>query len=131
MFFTTFIQPKPMSIHFYSISQAMINKEKKHFSVAICVCCMMSCSEIFLSQDGIFQNSMCSNKKNFLLPPMVVTFGKHNSLISQFWENVISFYFLANTLAYVHHFHIFQAVHAYTYRFFWKGMCFNYLVSTL
>ena len=44
--------------------------------------CIMSCSQIFLSQDGIFQNSMGCNKKNFLLPTMVVTFGKQHSLIS-------------------------------------------------
>ena len=68
-----------MSVYFYSISQVYDKQRKKHFSVMICVRCVMSCSEIFLSQDGVFQNSMCCNKKFFLLPAMVATFGKHDS----------------------------------------------------
>ena len=43
----------------------MINK-KKHISVVICVSWIMSCSDIFLSQDGVFQNST-GCKKNFLV----------------------------------------------------------------
>ena len=67
-------------------------------SVCLSVCYML-CSETFLSQDGVFQNYTGCNKKFFLSQTMVVTFGKHsNSLISQFWEEVISFHVLANTL---------------------------------
>ena len=51
----------------------MINKEKNIH---------MSYSEIFLSQDGVFQRSIGSTKKKFLLPTMVVTFGKHLSNFS-------------------------------------------------
>ena len=60
-------------------NQVYDKQRKKHFSVVICVCCAMSCSEIFLSQDGVFQRSMGSTKKKFLLPKMVETFGKHLS----------------------------------------------------
>ena len=83
--------------------KSMINKEKTttQFPVVICVCCMSS-SKIFLSQDGVFQNSTGCNKKMFLWPTMVATFGKHYSLISQLWENVISFHFLANALRLQH-----------------------------
>ena len=68
-------------------------------SVCLSVCYML-CSETFLSQDGVFQNYTGCNKKVFLSQTMVATFGKHSntSLISQFWEEVISFYVLANTL---------------------------------
>ena len=64
----------------------MINKEKKHFSVLICVCCIMPCS------DGVFQCSAGFTKKFFLLLTMVAI------LISQFRENISSFNFLADTL---------------------------------
>ena len=72
------------------------DKEKNISQWWFCVCCTMSCSEIFLSQDGVFQHSMY--QKNFLRSqswwrPLVNT-----SLISQFQENVNSFSFLANTL---------------------------------
>ena len=45
----------------------MINKEKKHFSVVIYVCCIITCSEIFLSQDGVFLFSTGCIKKKFLM----------------------------------------------------------------
>ena len=41
-------------------------QRKNHFSVVICVCCAMSCSEIFFSQDGIFQCSIGSTKKKIV-----------------------------------------------------------------
>ena len=50
----------------------------------------MQChAEIFLSQDGVFQHSMGSTKKVFLV---------NTCLISQFGERVNSFNFLANAL---------------------------------
>ena len=58
-----------LSVCFHSISQVYDKQRKKHFSVVICVCFIMPCSEMFLSQDGISQNSMGCNKKFFLLPP--------------------------------------------------------------
>ena len=69
----------------------MVTWEKKtSVSCIVCVCCiLMSCSEIFQSQDGNFQHCFCQ-------PwwwPLVST-----SLIFQFWENVSSFNFLANAL---------------------------------
>ena len=45
----------------------MINKAKKHFSVVICVYCIISCSEIFLSQDGCFLCFTGSTKKHSLV----------------------------------------------------------------
>ena len=45
-------------------SQVFDKQRKKHFSVVIVVCCIMSCSEIFLSQDGVFQCSACCTKNN-------------------------------------------------------------------
>ena len=61
-----------LSIYFYSISQPkfMINKESGDcgdFSVVIFVCCIMSFSEMFLSQDGTFQRSMDCTKKSILV----------------------------------------------------------------
>ena len=38
-----------------------------NFSVVVFVCCITSCSEICLSQDGVFQRSMGCNKKIFLV----------------------------------------------------------------
>ena len=70
------------SFYLFQFHNPSLWQRKKYFSVVICVCCIMSCSQIFLSQDGIFQNSTGCNKKNFLLPTMVVTFGKQHSLIS-------------------------------------------------
>ena len=60
--------------------------------------CCMSCSEIFLSQDGVFQRSTGCTKIffSFCQPwwrPLVDT-----SLISQFRENVSSFNFLTKTM---------------------------------
>ena len=69
-----------MSVYFYFISQVYDKQRKKHFSVMICVCCIMSCSEIFVSQDVVFQNPMWCNNFFFLLPTMVATFGEHDSL---------------------------------------------------
>ena len=57
----------------------------------------MSCSEIFLSQDGIFQHSTDCARFFFLLSTVVTIFGKHR-LISQFLENVSSLDFLPNAL---------------------------------
>ena len=49
-------------------SNQLFDKQwKKHFSVVICVCCIMSCSEIFFSQDGAFRHSTRSNKKLFIV----------------------------------------------------------------
>ena len=45
----------------------------------ICVCCMISCSELFLSQDGIFHCFTGFTKKIFLSPTTVATFSKHES----------------------------------------------------
>ena len=48
----------------------MINKESGDcgdFSVVIFVCCIMSFSEMFLSQDGAFQRSMDCTKKSILV----------------------------------------------------------------
>ena len=70
-------------------NQVYDKQRKKHFSVVTCVSCAMSCSEIFLSQDSVFQHSMGSTKKVFLV---------NTCLISQFGENVNSFNFLANAL---------------------------------
>ena len=42
-------------------------QRKKHFLVVICVCSIISCSEIFLSPDGIFQHSINCTKKNFVV----------------------------------------------------------------
>ena len=56
-----------LSIYFYSISQRYDKQEKKYFSVVIRVCCIMSCSEIFLYQDGVFRCSMGCTKKFFLV----------------------------------------------------------------
>ena len=61
---------------FHISIEFMINKEKKLFSVLICVCCIMSCSEIFLSQGGVFQHSTGCSKIFFLSPTMVATLGK-------------------------------------------------------
>ena len=44
-----------LSIYFYSISQVYDKQRKKHFSVVICMCSIMSCS-------GVCQNSMGCNK---------------------------------------------------------------------
>ena len=78
-------------MYFCSIFQQTYNKQrKKHFSLVICLSCIMSIFEIFLSQDDILQRSTGCNKKNSCHQP---------SLISQFRENVISFNFLANALA--------------------------------
>ena len=55
----------------------MVTWEEKKLSVAICVCCILSFSEIFLSQDGIFQRSTGCTKKIFFLSTMVATFGKY------------------------------------------------------
>ena len=68
----------------------MVTWEQKHLSVVICVYCIMSSSEIFLSHDELHQ------KKKKCKPwwqPLANT-----SLISQFQENISSFNFLANTL---------------------------------
>ena len=46
-------------------------------SVIICVCCMMSCSEIILSQDGVIQRSMGCTKKKLFSSIMVTTSGKY------------------------------------------------------
>ena len=35
-------------------NQVYDKQRKKHFSVVICVCCIMSYSEIFLSEGGVF-----------------------------------------------------------------------------
>ena len=69
------------SIYFHSISQPSLweAKEKKHFSVVICVCCAMSCLETFLSHEWGFQRSMGCTKKKILSPIMLATFGKHFS----------------------------------------------------
>ena len=49
----------------------MMNKEKKHFSLVICVGCITSCP------DGVFQRSTGCTKKFYLSPTIVATFGKH------------------------------------------------------
>ena len=47
---------------FHVLTKFMINKEK-NILVVICVCCIMSCPEIFLSLDSIFQYSMVCMKR--------------------------------------------------------------------
>ena len=47
-------------------NQVYDKQRKKRFSVVICVCCIMSCSEIFLSQNGVFQRSLGCNKKKIV-----------------------------------------------------------------
>ena len=85
-----------LSIYFYSISKPSLWQRKKHFSVVICVCCM-SCSEIFLCQDGNFQHSMGCTKKSFLLPNMVATFAKYQMNFPILRKRQ-QFNFLANAL---------------------------------
>ena len=63
----------------------------------ICVCCMISCSELFLSQDGIFHCLQVLRKKSSCHQPWWQPLV-NTSLISQFWENVSRFNFLANAL---------------------------------
>ena len=68
----------------------MINK-KKHFSVVICVCCIVSCSEIFISQDGVF-SAFYGLHQHFLSRRQSQWWTFVNtSLISQCRENVSSF----------------------------------------
>ena len=45
----------------------MINKEKTFLSGELCVCCIMSCYEIFLSQDGVFERSTGCTEKCFFV----------------------------------------------------------------
>ena len=73
-----------LSIYFYSISQPSLWHRRKHFSVGICVCFMITCSEIFLSQDGVFQCSTGCNKNFFMSSTMVARPLVNASLISQF-----------------------------------------------
>ena len=47
---------------FHVLTKFMINKEK-NILVVICVCCIMSCPEIFFSLDSIFQYSMVCMKR--------------------------------------------------------------------
>ena len=47
---------------FHVLTKFMINKEK-NILVVICVCSIMSCPEIFLSLDSIFQYSMVCMKR--------------------------------------------------------------------
>ena len=97
LLFTTFIWPKPFSylLLFDIPTNFMINNEKD-FSMVICACCM-SCSEIFLSQDGAFQHSRVAAKKTWW--PLVNAY-----LMSQYQENVIRFNFLANALKHCYHY---------------------------
>ena len=48
-------------------NQVYDKHRKKHFSVVICVCFIMSCSEIFLSQEDVFQRSTGCTKNIFLV----------------------------------------------------------------
>ena len=43
-----------------------VTYEQKKLSVAICVCCIMSCSNVFLFQDGVFQRPAGCTPKKFL-----------------------------------------------------------------
>ena len=54
-------------------------REKKHFSVVICVCCAMSCLETFLSHEWGFPAFYGLYQKNVLSPTILATFGKHFS----------------------------------------------------
>ena len=67
-----------LPIYFYSISQVYDKQRQNYFSVVICVFCIMSCSGIFLSQDGVFQYFTACSKKNFLVTSYIIvpTFGK-------------------------------------------------------
>ena len=82
MLFTTFIQPKSIFL-FISIpypNQVYDRQRKKH-SVVIYVCCIVSCSEIFLSLDSVFQRSLGCTKKFFL----VANYG------GDFWQKLVKF----------------------------------------
>ena len=79
------------------IPTKLMTNKKKHFSVVICVCCIMSCSEILLSLDSVFQRTGGTKKKNFLSPTIVQPLV-NTSVISQFRENVSHFNFLVNAL---------------------------------
>ena len=81
MLFTTYVSPKP--IYFISIPYPNQvyekQREKKHFSVVICVCCAMSCLETFLSHEWGFPAFYGLYQKNVLSPTILATFGKHFS----------------------------------------------------
>ena len=82
---------------FHISTQFMI--KKKRFKLVICVCRIMLCYEVFLSQYDVFQHSMnCTKKKKKKRQPWWQPLV-NTSLFFQFWENIISFNFLANTLS--------------------------------
>ena len=65
------------SFVFHISSKFMTEKEKKYFSLVICVLCVMSCSEIFLPRMAFLSILWVVTKNFFLSPTIVVTFGKH------------------------------------------------------
>ena len=79
-------------IYFYIPTKFMINK-KKILSSDLCI---FSCSDIFVFQDGVFHCFTECNKKTCHQPFWGLLVN--SSLISQFWENVISFNILGNAL---------------------------------
>ena len=79
MLFTTFIKTKSIYLFLYHIPTKFMIEKKKHFSVVICVCCIISCSETILSGDGISQCSAGCTNFFFLSPTLVATFGKYYS----------------------------------------------------
>ena len=63
----------------------------------ICLCCIMSCFEIFLSQDGVFQRFTGFTKNKKSLCQQWWRFLVKNSIISQFPEtsSVLTFWLIS------------------------------------
>ena len=72
-------------------------EKKTILSGNLCVCCIMSCSEIVSSQDGIFQCSTVSIQKLFCRQSWWQLLV-NTTLTPKFRENNSTFNFLANTL---------------------------------
>ena len=77
MLINTFTYPKSICLFISSpYPNQVYDKEKTFLNGDLCVCCIMSCSEIFIFLNGVFQCPLGCNKKG-LSPTMVGAFGKH------------------------------------------------------
>ena len=81
------------SVYLFLYPNQVYDKQKKILSSDLCI---LSCSDIFVFQDGVFHCFTKCNKKTCHQPFWGLLVN--SSLISQFWENIISSNILGNAL---------------------------------